>query len=162
MDPLSRLYAELAGGALIIAIGAGLWVHHDSIERNKGAVECQAKVSETKSQADEDAAARASARELQYAEAQKEHDDALRNLPPPVTTPVILRVPGAKVCPDFSGLASAPGSVHPSSGAADQGSGERDIRPGITAYELRYEGVIADCNKLKADWPGDLNATRSK
>ena len=48
MDPLSRLYAELAGGALIIAIGAGLWVHHDSIERNKGAVECQAKVSETK------------------------------------------------------------------------------------------------------------------
>lgn len=68
-----------------------------------------------------------------------------------VDTPVLVRMP-----------VSAPAAVQGTPAAADQppgprpadaGSGERDIRPGITALEARYESVIADCRRMAAEWP---------
>lgn len=148
---MDRLYAELAGAALLIVIGVGLWFHHDGVMIAKGAAECQAKVTETRDDADKDARARTSQYELQLAQAQKERDEAYKNLPPPIHTPVFVRLPGA-ICPDAPGSASKAEGMHPNSSGNGPGSGERDIRPGVEAFKMRYSQSLLDCQQILNDW----------
>jgi hypothetical protein len=149
---VDRLYAELAGAALLIIIGVGLWIHHDDVEQTKGAAECQAKVTETQGVADTEAKARNAQYDLQLAQAQKERDEAYKNLPPAIHTPVFVRLPGT-ICPDAPGSAPKADSVHPDTTGNGSGSGDRDIRPGIEAFKVRYSQSLLDCQQILNDWP---------
>lgn len=130
----------------------GLWMHHDRVEQEKGAAVCQAKVTETKAQADAEAQGRYADYELQRREAQQAHDEALRKIPPALTTPIIVRLPGA-LCSNTPGLLPEAGGVHSNSGGNGSGSGERDVRPGIEAFKMRYGASLLDCQQVLDNWP---------
>jgi len=149
---VDRLYAELVGAALIIIVGIGLWVHHNDVEQAKGAAECQAKVTETQDRANADAKERNAAYELQLLEADKAKADALATLPPAIHTPVFVHLPGT-LCPDAPGSVSQADSVHPDPRGNGSGPGERDIRPGVEAFKMRYGKSLLDCQNILSKWP---------
>lgn len=149
---MARIYVELGVGLLLVTIASALWVHHDHVEQAKGATECQAKVTETQSKAENDATARALAYSLQQKEDQAKHDKALRNLPPTISTPVIVRL-GGSVCPNAPGSLPQADDVHSNSSGDGQGPGERNIRPGLEAFKMRYGKSFLDCQQVLDDWP---------
>lgn len=149
---MTRLYAELIGICVFVAVAIGLWLHHDRVEQEKGAAVCQAKVTETKIQADAEAQGRYADYELQRREAQQAHDNALRHIPPTLTTPIIVRLPGA-VCSNTPGLIPETGSMHSDTNGDGPGSGERDIRSGIEAFKVRYGASLLDCQQVLDSWP---------
>jgi hypothetical protein len=64
--------------------------------------------------------------------------------------PVIVRVPsGAGTVPSTS--PSAPGGTA-CAGGSEAGSGV-DVRPGINAFETKYEGYLASCRAVLNEWP---------
>lgn len=152
MDPLTRLYSEIGGAILIVAVGIGLWVHHDTVEQAKGAATCYQKVTETQYKASSDAKDRELNYQAQLAQAKKDKDDALANLPAPIRTPVFVRVPGT-VCSSSPGQAPKADSVHTDAGGNGQGSGVSDIRPGLEAFKVRYGRSLLDCKEVLADYP---------
>lgn len=49
------------------------------------------------------------------------------------------------------GAAASPGDLA-TAGTNDGGSG-KDIRPAVTAFEIKYEGYLAACRSILAGWP---------
>jgi hypothetical protein len=66
------------------------------------------------------------------------------------TDPIVLRVPAR--CSAVPGPTPSPASQPATTGSPDTGSGV-DLRPQISAFELRYEGIITDCRAALASWP---------
>lgn len=156
MDPITRLYAEIGGGALLIAIGIGLWTHHDSVQQAKGAATCYQKVTETQYKASEDAKTREIEYQAQLQSAKTQHDkdiDTLLHPASPITTPVWVYNAGAACPSNSSGQAPKADDVHTNSSGDEQGSGRRDIRPGLEAFKVRYGRSLLGCKEVLADWP---------
>ena len=62
------------------------------------------------------------------------------------TSPVVVHIPRA--VPNAPKAAGSP----PASGGSDEGPGI-DIRPGVNAFEKKYEDALAQCRGLLESWP---------
>lgn len=84
---------------------------------------------------------------VEKADAQREQDMASINTRIDAQhTPIIVRVPSPAQQPVLSGPSAAPGGE-------PAGSGGIDIRPGVNAFEHKYESALADCRDALARWP---------
>lgn len=147
-----RIIAEAVAVILIVALGLGLWYEHNEKERRLGAQECQDQVKK------EGLAIRRAAEvdrvnyEAKKNQEQATHDKELQSLTP-IAIPVILRkyIQGTSAGPGPSVPAST--GLHTADCSAQPGSGERDIRPGIESFKLRYERALADARLVLSSWP---------
>lgn len=148
---LSRLEIEIIGALVLLALITGLWIHHDSTEQAKGFASCEAKVTETQDLARKHAAQLSADYELQLIQAKAKSDAT--PLPATIYSPVLVRVPGTKVCTGTTTSVPQADDVHPNSGGNGPGSGERDIRPGLEAFKVRYGNAFKACQQDLDDWP---------
>lgn len=150
---LSRLEMEIVSALIFVVLFAGLWVHHDSAEQKKGFNTCEQKVTDTRAQAAEHDAQLTSQYEQQVQDAQ--HASDLVPLPVPRTTPVYIGMsePATPIC--TRGTASVPKAEDVLSNSNGDGGrpGERDIRPGLEAFKVRYGNQLKACQLTLDDWP---------
>lgn len=165
MSPLSPylVYIKFGAAAVLLAIAAGAGYHF-------GGLDGKAKVAEAKTALEADHAAmakaatdallaqrsHAAAEAITDNKAEAQHDQTIESLPARVVrTPVWVRAPG-DICPAddrVSGAQAQTTGQDPGGRGAQPGSGERDIRPAIEAFKLKYETALADCRRLDAEWP---------
>ena len=147
---LTRLQIEIAVSVLLTTIFVTLWVHHDHVEQNIGQHSCEAKLTETKAQMESAAAVVAAKYQETISAAQKQHEDDIRRLPV-ISTPIILH--DHTICAGPAPSLPATESVPPNVGGTKPGLGDRDIRPTVEAFKLRYETALADCRLALSEWP---------
>lgn len=84
--------------------------------------------------------------------AEKAHDEDLNYIDLHVVrTPVLVcdNPPAANRVP----VPSEAGHPAAQSGGTDPGPRERDVRDELSAFEVKYEKILADCRRLDAEWP---------
>jgi hypothetical protein len=91
------------------------------------------------------------AEEARLAEAQRQVDNqAIVAAVGSHTDPVfVCHNPGRSAVP---GAPAAPAGSAPAAGGSDAGPRE-NLRPAISAYELKYEGSLATCRAVLEAWP---------
>lgn len=148
---LSRIEIEIIGALLLIGFFVGLWMHHDSVEQTQGAAKCNASVAEAQKLGQQHAEQVAADYELQLAAAKVTLDET--PLAKPVSTPVFVCLP-TPVRPAATGATpSKAEDVHTDSAGDGGRSGERDIRPGLEAFKLRYGTILKNCQYDLDVWP---------
>jgi hypothetical protein len=149
----NRTLAE-AVGALVLLVGIYLaWIHHDHAEQAIGEHTCEARLTITKLQAETAAAAQEAKYQTLIAKpAEAQHAKDIAAIPlRVVTTPIWLH--DGQICAGaVPTLPQEAAGVDPESGGAESGPG-RDIRPLLERFKAKYEAVIADCQRLDAEWP---------
>ncbi len=84
---------------------------------------------------------------------QLSRDVATLHAPTPNKPPVWLcNAPSSPRRPVLPATAPTAPSEHPSPGGADIGS-QRDIRPQLDAFQLKYETALAECRSVYSQWP---------
>lgn len=91
--------------------------------------------------------------ESTHANDQLSQDLAALHAPAADKPPVWLcNAPASPRSPVLPAATSAPASVPPSTGRADVRP-ERDIRPQLETFRLKYETALAECRSLYSQWP---------
>lgn len=148
------VYLKIGGAALLLAIAAGAGYHFGGLASKTALEADHAAMAKVATDALLAQRSQAAAQAITDNTAEAAHDKTIESLPARVIrTPVFLRAPG-DVCPDVVPATQAQtGGADPAGRAAEQGSGEHDLRPALEAFKLKYETVLADCRRLDVEWP---------
>jgi hypothetical protein len=148
----NRTLAEvLAGLALTLGIYLA-WIHHDHAEQAIGEHSCEARLTETKEQAETQLAAQSARYETQIVQpAEIAHAKDIAALPAlRISTPIWLH--DGQVCAGAVPNLPKTAGDDSTGGGAVEGPG-RDIRPALEQFRIKYETALADCRRLDAEWP---------